>query len=151
RLQELYGPEDLPTLSKTAISETLNGHRKALPDSAWLTCLILCCQRLAFESGALREDPGRSSLPYWQGRLRNAENLSHALGLPLRRGVRTIDDASVAQTPDDQVEPTVMFGTATDPSRLSRSTDLAGPIELTDEDHRHLADYGPYGLGLHER
>src|SRR5437868_1140593 len=73
-LCELYGKRGLPVLSATAAFEVLAGRRKRVPTSAWVASFILCCQRRAWETGVRPSDPGISTLPYWQSRLRAAQN-----------------------------------------------------------------------------
>ena len=89
RLDETHpvpgGSPSLPPLSKTALSETLNGHRKGLPDHGFVASFVLSCYRIAHEQGIITEDPGRAALPRWQEMLREAEEESRRLGLPLRR------------------------------------------------------------------
>jgi hypothetical protein len=74
RLTALYGKRGLPVLSATAIFEVLAGRRKRAPSSAWVASFVLCCQRRAWETGVLTSDPGISTLPGWQSRLRTAQS-----------------------------------------------------------------------------
>ncbi|TDD65515.1 hypothetical protein E1293_40175 [Actinomadura darangshiensis] len=74
RLTALYGKRGLPVLSATAVFEVLAGRRKRAPSSAWVASFVLCCQRRAWETGVLASDPGISTLPGWQSRLRTAQS-----------------------------------------------------------------------------
>jgi hypothetical protein len=80
RLDELYplpegGKRDpgFPALSKSALSETLNGRRKGLPAASWLSSFVLACQRRAWEVGVREDDPGLTSLPEWHRKLSAAQ------------------------------------------------------------------------------
>jgi hypothetical protein len=76
RLLELYPDHlqgrDLPRLSVAAISEILNGHRAGLPSAEWVATFVLACQRRAFESCVLMDDPGPGTLPDWMTWYRQA-------------------------------------------------------------------------------
>jgi hypothetical protein len=67
------GERRLPYLSKATISEILAGKRRGLPASEWVASFVLACQRCAVNVGILDDDPGPSSLPGWQDRLRAAK------------------------------------------------------------------------------
>nr|BFE35482.1 hypothetical protein GCM10010200_077330 [Actinomadura rugatobispora] len=125
RLNETHpvpgGSASLPALSKTALSETLNGHRKGLPDHGFVASFVLSCYRIAHEQGILAEDPGREALPRWQDMLREAEEESERLGLPRRR------------------LPTGPLG------------DLTAPVRLTAVQCELLAVHGAFGRELAHR
>ncbi|SEG14465.1 hypothetical protein SAMN04489712_103381 [Thermomonospora echinospora] len=56
---------DLPTLSRSTISDVLNRKRVNLPSAAWVVVFVLSCQRRALETCVLMDDPGLSVLPKW--------------------------------------------------------------------------------------
>ncbi|REF00537.1 hypothetical protein DFJ69_6085 [Thermomonospora umbrina] len=154
RLAELHpdahGVNNLPTLSKSAISETLRGHRKYLPTAAWVASFVLCCQGLACARGVRPTDPGRATLPYWQWRLQQAESEARRRGLPSRRQ-RHRDGPAV---PEPTLWPPVMFaagphapsaGTAEVPPRSG------GPTALSDAQRAHVTAFGWYGQALTAR
>lgn len=163
RLNELYpNPhrwDSLPTFSPSALSETLNGHRRALPEPGWVTSFVLCCQRIAYETGHLPSDPGRSSLDHWQTLLRQAEAESERLGLPGRPGPRgragtpaAGRSGAVTGRPRPATDPAVLFG---DPAAAEDGTvggfSATGPILLGEPQFEYVAAYGPYGRSLLER
>ncbi|GAA2409167.1 hypothetical protein GCM10010191_17180 [Actinomadura vinacea] len=166
RLEQTYpvpgGVASLPPLSKTALSETLNGHRKGLPDHGFVATFVLSCYRIAHEQGIIADDPGRDALPRWQEMLREAEEEAERLGLAQRRrpaGPRGPSAASsrtgaaparlvFPDAPPPSPEPDG-YGTADGP--VPQGGGLTGPILLTAVQHDVLAAHGPVGSALVRR
>ena len=146
---DLYGLASLTmTFSKSSLSENLHGRRQTLPDPVWVSCFILCCQRLGFEAGRLRTDPGRGGLPGWQDRLREAENEARMLGLPLRRGPRIVADARTPGPAAELAEPAVVFGASPQPGQDHGAAGVTGPIWLSGSQCEYVAEFGVYGRAL---
>jgi len=117
------------TLSPTAISEILTGHR--LPNSAWLASFILCCQQYGWKVGKFKKDPGPDTLPEWQEKL---------------QAVKAADRLTESPPPEvpDAVSPDML------PVEVPASEDnTVGPgFTLTAEEHDYVAAQGPAGQKL---
>lgn len=141
-LSELYGRRGLPVLSATAVFEVLAGRRKRLPSSAWVASFILCCQRRAWETGVLANDPGIAALPEWQARLRAAQTAP-----PQRVPAPRPADSSAPRSP------------APEPGEASADSghsppepgEAAAPLRLTASQRASVADYGEHGRELADR
>ncbi|TDD80214.1 hypothetical protein [Actinomadura rubrisoli] len=146
-LGELYGRRGLPVLSATAVFEVLAGRRKRVPSSAWVASFILCCQRRAWETGVRADDPGISSLPHWQARLRAAQ----AAPPPAS------DGAPAQAAPDEQTQGEQAPGDDADRqssvpyARTPPEADAAVPCRLTEAQRTTIADYGDHGRALLNR
>ncbi|WP_242902196.1 hypothetical protein [Actinomadura terrae] len=125
-LGELYGRRGLPVLSATAVFEVLAGRRKRAPTSAWVASFILCCQRRAWETGVRSSDPGISTLPHWQSRLRAAQSA------PAERAAERAE------------------GAAPQP-RNSPEARSPVPLRLTASQQVTIADYKEHGRELLDR
>ncbi|MGI8331231.1 hypothetical protein ACRYCC_14800 [Actinomadura scrupuli] len=152
RLEEIYtiphGLTSLPTYTKTTVSETLNGHRKGLPDSAWLASFVLSCQRLAFEAKVIPTDPGTSSLPAWQTALREAEAEAERLGLSHRHDPSVPGAASGARAWNQVIEPATMFAAVPPTRRRDDGYRMTAAVRLTGAQREHVESFGPYGRTL---
>ncbi|QXJ25543.1 hypothetical protein AGRA3207_007053 [Actinomadura graeca] len=155
-LGELYGRRGLPVLSATAVFEVLAGRRKRVPTSAWVASFILCCQRRAWETGVRSSDPGISTLPHWQSRLRAAQ------GPPSAPPSAPPPDATETGGPPGLIPEPRVAGTVPAPEAprgrdFDRAADGPGapgatvPVRLTVSQRAAVADYGEHGRELVER
>ncbi|XVQ13999.1 hypothetical protein ACQP1W_16105 [Spirillospora sp. CA-255316] len=176
RLNETHpvpgGSASLPPLSKTALSETLNGHRKGLPDHGFVASFVLSCYRIAHEQGIIAEDPGRDALPRWQEMLREAEEEAERRGLPQRRRpTGPIGQAGpagpagrsgpAAAVPGRGAVPPLPFpdGGPRSPAESAAEAagdapagrDLTAPVRLTAVQYDLLAAHGAFGRALAHR
>jgi hypothetical protein len=152
RLGDLYpdphGRESLHGLSKSAVCETLAGRRKSLPTPAWLASFVLCCQRLAYEAAVITEDPGTSTLPGWQSRLRAAKAEEGRSGTSQPTDLPSTQDSPSADVPDRPETPARFHPEIPYPSRSADEPRPADAARLPASQHDYVAGYGPYGQAL---
>jgi hypothetical protein len=131
--KKLPEERDLPTLSTSALSETLNGRRVGLPSSAWVASFVLSCEQYAWKVGKSTAIPGPDSLPAWHEKLEAAEAAAPAGDEP----------AVSADTPSFDV---LSF----EPCPVNGTTDGA-PVRgftLTPSEADYMAGLGAYGQAL---
>ena len=130
--KKLPEERDLPTLSTSALSETLNGRRVGLPTSAWVASFVLSCELYAWKVGKSAVILGPDSLPPWHEKLEAAEAAA----------VRD-EPAVPPETPSYDV---LSF----DPSPVPETTNgaVAPGFTLTPAEAGYLAGLGTYGRAL---
>jgi hypothetical protein len=130
--KKLPEERDLPTLSTSALSETLNGRRVGLPSSAWVASFVLSCEQYAWKIGKSTATPGPDSLPAWHDKLEAAEAAVGADEPTVSAETSSFDVLSFEPSPAD--------GTA-DGAALPGFT-------LTPSEADYMAGLGAYGQAL---
>jgi hypothetical protein len=133
--KKLPEERDLPTLSTSALSETLNGRRVGLPTSAWVASFVLSCELYAWKVGKSTATPGPDSLPAWHEKLEAAE-----------AAAPTGDEPSEAVSPETPPFDVLSF----EPSSADGTADgTAVPgFTLTPSEADCMAGLGAYGQAL---